>query len=45
MENSHSEEWLFSKYHSGFEVFFMFHSVNTELSFGLVVIFLVSFGF
>ena len=34
MENSHSDEWFFSKYHSGFEVICQIHSMNTELSSG-----------
>jgi len=37
--NSHYMGWLFSKYHSGFEVIFHYNKVNRELSFGGVVIF------
>ena len=42
MENCHPEGWLFSKYHSGFEVILKYHEVN-EYHSCFEVIFQISF--
>ena len=43
--NSHSEGWLFSKYHSGYGVIFNYIKVKREMSFEGVAIFKYQSGF